>query len=344
VVLLGNGDGTFQAPVNSGAVSPSGQLASEGVPWLAVGDVNGDGKPDLVTGPYTFISSSSVGVLLGNGDGTFQSPVYTNITARLDGGSIVVGDFNGDGKADILAGGLANGNEELVLIPGSVGALIVSSSAGPFPAANAPGALALQDVNGNGRPDLVVAARNYAPYAFLDGSLQPTYSKTAIIVPYGTPLSLAVADIDGDGHPDVVASDTFGNLFLQFGAGDGTFHAPAATPPQTIYTGGAPIYNTATPPAIVQTYADLYDSISAADFRGVGKQDVVMALAGKSVSLLRNGVGSAPVVTAADVVNVASLTAGVVPGSLVAVFAAWRTDPEAWRPVSIRLRRTPCSA
>jgi len=70
-VLLGNGDGTFQAAVTYG----SGGYYSSSV---AVADVNGDGKPDLVVANEcadTSCTNGSVGVLLGNGDGTFQAAV-----------------------------------------------------------------------------------------------------------------------------------------------------------------------------------------------------------------------------------------------------------------------------
>ena len=88
-VLLGNGDGTFQAPVRIAAgASPTS---------LVAGDFNGDGRPDLAVANF---DSNDMSVLLGNGDGTFQ----TQVTVR--GGdsvptSLVAGDFNGDGRPDL---------------------------------------------------------------------------------------------------------------------------------------------------------------------------------------------------------------------------------------------------
>jgi len=83
-ILLGNGDGTFQAAVNYGAGTDPDSVA--------VGDFRGDGKLDLVVANYY---SNNVSVLLGNGDGTFQAAVNYGVSAPT---SVAVGDFNGDGR------------------------------------------------------------------------------------------------------------------------------------------------------------------------------------------------------------------------------------------------------
>jgi FG-GAP-like repeat len=84
-VLLGSGDGTFQAAVNYGV--------EVGMGSVAVGDINGDGKADLAVA-----RSAGGAVLLGNGDGTFQSAV--NCATLANPHSDALGDFNGDGKVD----------------------------------------------------------------------------------------------------------------------------------------------------------------------------------------------------------------------------------------------------
>lgn len=90
-ILLGNGDGTFQ-PHMDYAVSPFGYTSG-----LAVGDLNGDGKLDLVTPVSEYIG---VYVLLGNGDGTFQPPTGSFLTGG-GGANVALGDFNRDGKLDL---------------------------------------------------------------------------------------------------------------------------------------------------------------------------------------------------------------------------------------------------
>src|SRR5207253_6356815 len=104
-VLLGNGNGTFQAAVNYGV----GTLPYS----VSVGDFNGDGKPDLAVANY---GSNNLSVLLGNGNGTFQAKVnYGSGGAGTGPISVTVGDFNGDGKPDLAAANY-NSNKVIVLI------------------------------------------------------------------------------------------------------------------------------------------------------------------------------------------------------------------------------------
>jgi hypothetical protein len=108
-VLLGNGDGTFQPAVtyDSGGYSASA---------IAVVDVNGDGKPDLIVANECNASSScttgSVGVLLGNGDGTFQPALNYALSFPTNG--VAAADVNGDGKVDLLVAD-TNGFEVLLI-------------------------------------------------------------------------------------------------------------------------------------------------------------------------------------------------------------------------------------
>src|SRR5215472_12947691 len=109
-VLLGNGDGTFQAAVtyNSG-----GSRAVS----LVVADVNGDGKPDVLVANQCFSHANcavgGVGVLLGNGNGTFQ-PALSYASGKGRASSVAVADLNGDGRADLVV---------TTWNPGSIGVL-----------------------------------------------------------------------------------------------------------------------------------------------------------------------------------------------------------------------------
>ncbi len=102
VVLLGNGNGTFQAPMSFTTVNA--------ISALTTGEFNGDGRPDLVT---VSSNNNNVSVFLGNGEGTFAQqgdiPVGRNPIA------VVVGDMNGDGFADIGTANSSSGNVSMLL-------------------------------------------------------------------------------------------------------------------------------------------------------------------------------------------------------------------------------------
>jgi hypothetical protein len=153
-VLLGNGDGTFQAAL---AYDSGGPYLNS----LALADVNGDGRLDLVvaTDQCPFIncgSAGSVGVLLGNGDSSFRSPVNYN-SGGVFPYSVAVADVNGDGKPDLLVTNDGDG-----IYVNSVGALLgngdrtfdsaLTYSSGGYD----PVSLTVADVNGDGRPDLLL--------------------------------------------------------------------------------------------------------------------------------------------------------------------------------------------
>jgi uncharacterized protein (TIGR03437 family) len=324
-ILLGNGDGTLQAAIDSGAKTPTGQISSV-IPGLAVGDVNGDGNPDLVLGPYTFASSSSIAVMEGNGDGAFQPPVNTSLDA-LGSPQLKVADFNGDGRSDVFVTGWSNSLQvqrfgELLGNTDGTLSLNWSNITYQFDFGTV---MTVHDLNGDGKPD--VMAVEYIDYpddgrlpllGFMDGSLAGG-GGGSVGVPTDSGagsgyISIAAADVNGDGYADLLISNASGSLLVVLGNGTGTFNGPPGYPPlspsQTVYTGADSTYN------------DHWQSIATADFRGVGKQDVVMVLAGKSISLLKNG-GTTPVAAPANVVNSASMSAvPSVPGSLASIFGS----------------------
>jgi uncharacterized repeat protein (TIGR01451 family) len=195
-IFLGKGDGTFQSPTTIGLVGTAAGA-------VAVGDFNGDGKPDVAAE-----SGNHLSILLGIGDGTFQSPVVTTLgNAPLF--TLLVGDFNGDNKQDLVTRAtttatsgcrffcftlrsiqilLSNGNGTFQV--SGLGLVGISSS------------LAAGDVNGDGKLD--VAVLQSATSTLHLGKGDGTFP---VVLPFtlgSAPVSGKIADLNGDNLPDLV--------------------------------------------------------------------------------------------------------------------------------------------
>ena len=219
-VLLGNGDGTFQAPLTFGAGS--------GASSVALGDLNADGKLDLVVANRGF---STVSVLLGNGDGTFQAPLTISVSRAQ---AVAVGDFNRDGVPDLA---VANRNS------GDIGrdtvSVLLGNGDGTFqaPAFFAVGggaaSVVVDDFNGDGVPDLALASPGYTTHhesyslvSVLLGNGDGTFQAARTFYAGGIPSSVAAGDFNGDGKVDLAVATSGSNaLSVLLGNGDGTFQA-----------------------------------------------------------------------------------------------------------------------
>src|SRR5438552_1604767 len=185
-ILLGNGDGTFQPALT---YRSGGQYAYT----AAVADVNGDSRPDLLLANQCAIGSctgGTLGVLLGNGDGTFQPAVISSIPQASGGQQLAIADFDGNGTLDVASGAgnfLLLGNGDGTFQP----ALILG--------ADGPG-IAVGDFNLDGKPDLAVggvtillnisSATTRTPTTTLNSSLNLSYvgqsvTFTAAVSPSG---------------------------------------------------------------------------------------------------------------------------------------------------------------
>jgi hypothetical protein len=252
-VLLGNGNGTFQPPAvySSGGQGTGARLTG----FVALADLNGDHHPDLVVAND---GSNSVGVLLNNGDGTFQ-PAVNYSCGAFSARSVAIADLNGDGHPDIVAAGggvsvlLGNGN-------GTFQPAVGYSSPNTV-------AVALGDLNGDGHPDVVVgkqapSANDAKTFDVLlgngDGTLQAAVSYPVAV---GISWAVAIGDVNGDGDLDVMAADGAatvqnftGQVSWALGNGDGTFRAA-----QHRSTGGKMSY-----------------SVAVGDVNGDGRPDLVV--------------------------------------------------------------------
>jgi hypothetical protein len=143
-ILLGNGDGTF--------AQVKGYAQTDSVQWITAGDLNGDGKLDLVYVGHNYVTdTSSVNVMLGNGDGTFQPPVAYPAPLGADLNSAVLADFNGDGKLDVAAGDYSYPGGVDVLLGNGDGTL---QPAIVYAAAQFPAYVIAGDFNLDGATDL----------------------------------------------------------------------------------------------------------------------------------------------------------------------------------------------
>jgi hypothetical protein len=219
-VMIGNGDGTFQLPVEY----PVG-----GYPLtLSIGDFNDDGNLDVVVGTEsTDGSTADVSILLGNGDGTFQN--YRAFAVGLYPNALAPGDFNGDGKLDLAVAiepvaGVGNPPELGIMLGNGDGTFQNPVYYGPFFAANG---VTTGDFNRDNQLDLALAVGTGVD--ILLGNGDGTFQSGVNYATGESSNSVVTGDFNGDDRLDLAVQclQTFGGYnggpSVLLGNGDGTF-------------------------------------------------------------------------------------------------------------------------
>ncbi len=194
-VLLGHGDGTFARPQSFVA---SGQDSTFAPSSIAVGDVNGDGRSDLVINLIGGEDSvvSQLGVLLGNGDGTFRAPILESPDTSGGDGDVALGDFNNDGRLDAAVGGQAALPDGLTVLTGNGDGTFGVPFQSPLrfsTGGNDPFGVAAADLNGDGLVDLVAANSSSSTVGVLvNTSAAPAPAPAATTATLGTSAPTAV--------------------------------------------------------------------------------------------------------------------------------------------------------
>jgi hypothetical protein len=209
-ILLGKGDGSFQLGGNYAVgINPVS---------VAVGDFNGDGHIDLAVANGS-APSNLVSILLGNGDGSFQTA--QNYVAGSVPHSVTVADFNGDGIADLVVADQGSTMVSVLLGKGDG----TFGAAQDYDAGRKPASVTVADFNGDGILDLAVAhstngGSNLDMVSILlgqgDGSFQPAQNYVVGV----QPVFVAVGDFNSDGHLDLaVANKQSGTVTILLGRG-----------------------------------------------------------------------------------------------------------------------------
>lgn len=175
-----------------------------------VGDLNDDGRVDVVVANY---NSSNVSVFLGNGDGTYQTPLTFSTGANPS--SVFVGDVDGDCKLDIVTSSFSTDSINVLLNTGTNGGNTVSfSSSINSSAGNKITAIAKADFNNDGFIDHIFTANSgNNSVSLLTYTNNGTFGNELSFAVGSKPAALAIADLNGDNYPDVVVANQDSNNF-----------------------------------------------------------------------------------------------------------------------------------
>ena len=265
LLLAAAGTARSQTPASFAIVSTYSTGANSNPLGGVVADMNGDGRPDIVTA-NTY--SSTAGVLLGQAGGSFAAVSTYSTGVNSEPYAVAVADVNGDSRPDIVTANFSSQAVGVLLGQASGGFAAVSQ----YSAGGSPYDVAVADVNGDGRPDLVTANYNGSAAGVLLGQASGGFAAVSTYSAGANPFGVAVAAVNGDGRADIVMTnvftDTAGVLLGRTGGG----FAAVST-----YPTGSNSYPT---------------GVVVADVSGDGRPDIVTAnLNSNTVGVLLGGIG-----------------------------------------------------
>ena len=264
-ILLADGHGGFYSAPGSPFSAGSGPLA------LAAGDLNGDGIPDLA-----IANSAPAGltILIGSARGAFAPPFTISLPQSSGPAAIALGDFNGDGYADVALADRVR--SEFILLFGNGAGNFTAASGSPFALGRSytgPTGIVVGDFNNDSFQDLAIVNQVSANIAVLLGTATGTFTpgSMGLLKTGAQPFSITVGDFDGDGNMDLATADNAGNsVTVLLGNGAGGFSSAP----------GSPI-------SVPSPW-----SIMAGDINGDGSIDLVAGTASGLTLLLGNGHGT----------------------------------------------------
>ncbi|WP_439507045.1 beta strand repeat-containing protein, partial [Sediminibacterium sp.] len=277
---------TTSGSIGSGSFADKVDFTTGTTPYaVSIGDLDGDGKPDLAV---TNFGSSSVSVFRNTStsgsisSGSFAAKV--DFTTGLRPFSVAIGDLDGDGKPDLA---VANQNSNTVSVFRNIstnGSIESGSFAAKvdFATGDNPREVAIGDLDGDSKPDLAVANFTSSTVSVFrntatTGSINTSSFANKVDFTTGTnPRSVAIGDLDGDGKPDlVVANQSSSNISV--------FHNTS--------TGGS-IEAGSFAAKVDFTIGTTPGHVSIGDFDGDGKADLAVVWASNTVSVFRNTASS----------------------------------------------------
>ena len=237
---------------------------------VAIGDIDGDGKPDLAVAN---LNSATVSVLLNTGSsGSISFATKVDFTTGTSPYSVAIGDIDGDGKPDLAIANYSSNAVSVLRNTGSSGSISFATKV-DFTTGTNPFSVAIGDIDGDGKPDLVVANSTSNTVSMLRNTGTSGSISFATTVDFATgtnPYSVAIGDIDGDGKLDLAVANN-GSATVSVLRNTGSSGSISFATKVDFTTGTNPF------------------SVAIGDIDGDGKPDLAIANSSSAtVSVLRN--------------------------------------------------------